>query len=47
MLNMGQDAKGREMLESIRIEGFTHAHDSEWDDVRGLGIQLLDELVRQ
>jgi len=47
MLSMQEDDAGKGHLESIKLMGFTHAHDSAWDDVRGLGIQLLDDLVEQ
>lgn len=42
MLAMDENDEGRALLKIISIKGFTHAHDSEWDDVRGLNIQLLD-----
>ncbi len=47
MLSMHEDEIGKRHLEGIKIKGFAHAHDSAWDDVRGLGIQVLDELVKQ
>ena len=47
MQSMADDEEGRALLQSISIKGLTHAHDSEWDDVRNLGIQLLDELVNE
>lgn len=47
LLHMGDDERGRALLELIKIPtGFTYAHDSAWDDVRGLGIDLLDEPVK-
>ncbi len=47
MLGMPNDAAGRALLESIKIDAFAPASDTEWDDVRALGLQLLDELVKQ
>lgn len=45
MTDMAQNEEGRALLDAISISGLTHAHDSAWDDVRALGIQLLDDLV--
>jgi len=47
MLAMHADSEGEALLKRINIEGFVAAHDSEWDDVRSLDIQLLDDLVKQ
>jgi phosphonate transport system substrate-binding protein len=42
MLDMHQDPAGRQLLENIKISGFSFAHDREWDDVRALRIHSLD-----
>jgi phosphonate transport system substrate-binding protein len=42
MLSMHEDPGGRQMLERIKVSAFSVAHDSEWDDVRRLNLQLLD-----
>ena len=47
MLNMKNDSEGMQLLKNLSMEGFTFTHDSEWDDVRGLRIQLLDQLISQ
>lgn len=43
MLAMDGDAEGRAMLESLSTKGFESASDSDWDDVRALGIDLLKD----
>jgi phosphonate transport system substrate-binding protein len=45
MLQMGQDEQGRALLTPLGLSGFERAEDSDWDDVRALGIHLLDDLV--
>ncbi|HEC18516.1 MAG TPA: phosphate/phosphite/phosphonate ABC transporter substrate-binding protein [Gammaproteobacteria bacterium] len=47
MLAMDRDPRGKKLLAAIRIKGFEQGEDSDWDDVRALGIDLLDELVKQ
>ena len=47
LLDMHQDGTGEALLESIKIKGFAAAQDQDWDDVRSLNIQLLDDLVTQ
>jgi len=47
MLAMERDPQGKKLLDSIKIKGFERAEDRDWDDVRALGIHLLDELVKQ
>jgi len=46
MLAMDGDAEGRALLESLSTKGFESATDSDWDDVRALGIDLLEDLVK-
>jgi phosphonate transport system substrate-binding protein len=47
MLSLEQDTKGRELLRNLSFKGITAALDSEWDDVRALGIELLNGLVTE
>jgi phosphonate transport system substrate-binding protein len=42
MLAMGDDPEGRELLAAIGFDGIDGAADADWDDVRALGIELLD-----
>jgi phosphonate transport system substrate-binding protein len=46
MLEMTQTDEGRELLEPLSMKGFEAARDEDWDDVRALGINLLDNLVK-
>lgn len=46
MLRMDQDEQGRALLAPLSLSGVERAEDSDWDDVRALGIQLLDDLVK-
>ncbi len=47
MLAMQQDPRGRELLETVKFKGIEAAQDADWDDVRALGIDLLDELIKK
>jgi len=47
MLAMDRDPQGIRLLATIRIKGFERGEDRDWDDVRALGIDLLDKLVKQ
>jgi len=38
--------EGKKMLEPLKIKGWQMAIDSDWDDVRALNIQTLDDLVK-
>jgi phosphonate transport system substrate-binding protein len=46
MIRSGESDEGRALLEPLSLKGFESAADSDWDDVRALGIGLLDELVK-
>lgn len=46
MLAMGQNEDGRALLAPLGIKGFEAATDADWDDVRALGIALLNDLVQ-
>jgi phosphonate transport system substrate-binding protein len=43
MSAMGRDPQGRSLLEPLDINGFEAAVDQDWDDVRALQIDLLDD----
>lgn len=45
---MVNDPDGRSLLKTLKIKhGLIVANDSDWDDVRGLGLELLDRLINQ
>jgi phosphonate transport system substrate-binding protein len=46
MLAMDGNAEGQTLLGSLSVRGFEAATDSDWDDVRALGIDLLSDLVK-
>ncbi len=46
MLDMTGDPTGRELLSQIKFKGIEAAEDKDWDDVRGLGIELLERLIK-
>lgn len=43
MQNMHHTPIGRKLLERINFKGIDKAQDTDWDDVRALGIDLLDK----
>jgi phosphonate transport system substrate-binding protein len=43
MFAMSDDAQGRQLLEPLKVQGFEAATDGDWDDVRALEIDLLDD----
>ena len=43
MQSMGKTEEGRRLLEPLAMRGFEQAGDANWDDVRALGIDLLDK----
>jgi len=45
MLNMENNEKGQVLLKRLAWKGVEGADDKRWDDVRGLGLELLSELV--
>lgn len=45
MLAMNDDPEGRALLDSINFKGMQAAANADWNDVRGLGIELLADLV--
>jgi len=45
-LAIGQDDEGRALLAPLSLPGLERAEDSDWNDVRALGIGLLDDLVK-
>ena len=46
MLAMGKNDDGRALLAPLSMQGFEAAEDADWDDVRALGIDLLNDLVK-
>jgi len=46
MLAMDHSEEGRTLLQPLNMKGFEIAADGDWDDVRALGIALLDNLVK-
>jgi phosphonate transport system substrate-binding protein len=42
MLGMGHDLTGRELLAKVKFKGIVGVKASDWEDVRALGISLLD-----
>lgn len=46
--DMANDPEGKALLQSLKIKnGLIKAADSDWDDVRGLGLKLLDSLINE
>ena len=45
MAQMHTDEEGRALLTALSMKGFEDARDSDWNDVRGLDLHLLDELI--
>lgn len=37
--------EGKKLLKAIRIKGFSIAYDKDWDDVRSLNIDLLENMI--
>lgn len=46
LLAMADDPRGAELLKAINFKAFTAARDSDWDDVRGLNITLLEHMLK-
>lgn len=48
LVGMVNDPEGKALLASLKIKnGLAAATDAEWDDVRGLGLDLLNQLIKQ
>lgn len=47
LIGMSEDPAGQALLEDINFQRIEAARDSDWDDVRGLDIDLLDPLLEQ
>ncbi|WP_415230392.1 phosphate/phosphite/phosphonate ABC transporter substrate-binding protein [Psychromonas sp.] len=43
LLNMEQDAAGKQLLKSININGFENGVDADWNDIRALQLQQLSK----
>jgi phosphonate transport system substrate-binding protein len=46
LLDMARDPQGKALLSAIRFEGVQAAEDADWDDVRALGLELLERLIQ-
>lgn len=46
MLNMHQDEEGKRLLININFKGIEEGKNKDWDDVRNLGIVLLERLIK-
>lgn len=46
MQAMADDKQAKMLLKALKLKGLQAATDQDWDDVRGLGIDLLDQLIR-
>ncbi|MEM7376762.1 MAG: phosphate/phosphite/phosphonate ABC transporter substrate-binding protein, partial [Pseudomonadota bacterium] len=46
MMDMNTDPEGRALLKTINFKGMQTAVNADWNDVRGLGIELLADLVQ-
>ena len=46
LLSMNENPGGRALLKTINFKGMRVAANEDWNDVRGLGIELLDNLVK-
>ena len=46
LLGLGGDPRGRAVPDGLGFKGFDAAQDSDWDDVRALGIDTLAALLR-
>ena len=44
---MNTDPEGQALLKAINFKGMQPAQDKDWDDVRNLGLQMLDQLIKQ
>lgn len=45
MVGMAMDPEGRKLLAELGFKGIEAASDADWDDVRALHIEVLDQLV--
>ncbi|MEM7206283.1 MAG: phosphate/phosphite/phosphonate ABC transporter substrate-binding protein [Pseudomonadota bacterium] len=45
LVGMNKDPRGQALLKTINFKGMQAASDSDWNDVRGLGIALLQDLI--
>lgn len=47
-ISMNETEEGKQLLKTLKVKkGLIKAEDSDWDDVRGLGIDLLEQLIKQ
>ena len=45
MVKLDQAESGGTLLENLKFKGISPASDSEWDDIRSMNLQLLDDLI--
>ncbi len=45
-IKLSQQEDGKQLLSTIKLKGITSAKDEDWNDIRQLNIQLLDDLIR-
>ena len=45
MVELDQTDAGRTLLGNLNLKGIVPAENSEWDDIRALNLQLLDDLI--
>ena len=45
MVNMDTTDEGKHLLGTVKFKGIEPATNADWDDVRALGIELLDKLI--
>jgi phosphonate transport system substrate-binding protein len=45
MVELDKSEEGRTLLGSLKLKGISTAQDSEWDDIRAMNLQLLDDLI--
>ena len=45
LVEMADDAEGKALLEPLKIKRWQASDNADWDDVRSLGITLLDSLI--
>ncbi len=45
LVDMANTAEGKALLEPLKIKRWQASENADWDDVRSLGITLLDSLI--
>ncbi len=47
MQELESNTQDKQLLSNLNFKGIDDAHDAEWDDVRALGIDLLESLIHE